>query len=564
MSRSHNKQIKIRAGTNVLMADLTLQAARCFTGLESLLEDARAAMQARVSLAGRIAESDQCAAHAFAWLATTVAALRQMLSWAQELEQTGRLGEIEQLLLQVSFGEFTAQVFGGIPMGQGETARLPDMFVDNSTARGRMNDSVRAVLAEANSAQARARLAELMAQQTGAPVFGISGLNDEMEEIRRQIRRFADEKIIPYAQSWHLENRLIPAELFRELSEMGVFGLTVPEEFDGAGMPKTAMCVVSEELSRGYLGVGSLATRSEIAAELVRCGGTERQKREWLPKIASGEAVPTAVFTEPGAGSDLGSLSTRAEADGEEYRIHGSKTWITHAARANMMTLLARTDPKTGDYRGLTMFLASKQPGDAAEPFPDEGISGAEIEVIGYRGMKEFQIDFDGFRVGRDRLLGGEPGKGFRQLMETFESARIQTAARAVGVAQSALEAALDYAKERRQFGKSLVEFPRVASKLALAAAEITASRQLTYYAAARKDSGRRCDLEAGMAKLLAARAAWSAADNAVQIHGGNGFALESPVSRILCDARILSIFEGASEIQAGVVAARLLNRGAN
>ncbi len=564
MSRSHQEQVRNRAGANVPMADFMLQAARCFTGLESLLEDARAAMQARVSPAGRIAESDQCAAHAFAWFATTVEALRQMLGWAQGLEQEGRLGEIEQLLLQVCFGEFTAQVFGGIPMGQGETARLPDMFVDSETAHRRMNDAVHAVLAGANSAAARVRLAELMAQQTGAPVFGVSGLNDEMEEIRGQIRRFADERIIPHAQAWHLENRLIPAELFDDLSAMGVFGLTVPEEFGGAGMPKTAMCVVSEELSRGYLGVGSLATRSEIAAELVRCGGTESQKREWLPKIASGEVIPAAVFTEPGAGSDLGSLSTRAEADGEDYRIHGSKTWITHAARANLMTLLARTDPGTGDHRGLTMFLAGKRPGNDAEPFPDEGISGTEIEVIGYRGMKEFQIDFDGFRVAGDRLLGGEPGKGFRQLMETFESARIQTAARAVGVAQSALEAALDYAGERRQFGKPLASFPRVASKLALAAAEIKASRQLTYFAAARKDRGRRCDLEAGMAKLLAARAAWTAADNAVQIHGGNGFALETPVSRILCDARILNIFEGASEIQAGVVAARLLNRRAN
>ncbi len=326
------------------------------------------------------------------------------------------------------------------------------------------------------------------------------------------------------------------------------------------GLGKEAMCVVTEELSRGYIGVGSLGTRSEIAAELIAAGGTEEQKRDWLPKIASGAVLPTAVFTEPDTGSDIASVKTRAIRHGDVYRIHGNKTWITHAARADLMVLLVRTNPAERGYQGLSLLLAEKPRGSDDKPFPVAGMSGTEIEVLGYRGMKEYEIAFDGFEVPAANLLGGVEGRGFKQLMQSFEAARIQTAARAVGVAQAALEAAHQYARERRQFGEPIVNFPRVADKIAMMAAEILIARQLTYFAARRKDSGKRCDLEAGMAKLLAARVAWSAADNAVQIHGGNGFALEFPVSRLLCDARILSIFEGAAEIQANVIARRLLD----
>jgi len=205
------------------------------------------------------------------------------------------------------------------------------------------------------------------------------------------------------------------------------------------------------------------------------------------------------------------------------------------------------------------MLIAEKPRGTDAEPFPVQGLSGGEIEVLGYRGMKEYELAFEGFEVPAGNLLGEVEGKGFAQLMQTFESARIQTAARAIGVAQSALDVGLRYAEERVQFGKALVNFPRVADKLTMMAVEINIARQLTYFSAREKDAGKRCDLEAGMAKLLGARVAWAAADNALQIHGGNGFALEYPVSRILCDARILSIFEGAAEIQAQVIARRLL-----
>jgi (2S)-methylsuccinyl-CoA dehydrogenase len=411
-----------------------------------------------------------------------------------------------------------------------------------------------------NTQAARLRLVELMQEQAGSVMFGASGLDEELEMIRDQFRRYAVEKVEPNAHDWHLKDELIPMEIIEELAEMGVFGLTIPEEYGGFGLSKASMCVVSEELSRGYIGVGSLGTRSEIAAELIIAGGTEEQKANWLPKIASAEILPTAVFTEPNTGSDLGSLRTRAvKDDNGDYKITGNKTWITHAARTHVMTLLARTDPETTDHRGLSMFLAEKTPGTDENPFPTEGMTGGEIEVLGYRGMKEYELGFDGFHVKRENLLGGEEGKGFKQLMETFESARIQTAARAIGVAQSALDIAMQYAQDRKQFGKPLIAFPRVASKLAMMAVEIMIARQLTYFSAWEKDNGHRCDLEAGMAKLLGARVAWAAADNGLQIHGGNGFALEYKISRVLCDARILNIFEGAAEIQAQVIARRLL-----
>ncbi|MBN9264566.1 MAG: acyl-CoA dehydrogenase, partial [Hyphomicrobium sp.] len=269
------------------------------------------------------------------------------------------------------------------------------------------------------------------------------------------------------------------------------------------------------------------------------------------------------VFTEPNTGSDLASLKTRAEKHGDVYKVYGQKTWITHPVRADVMTLLVRTNPNEPGYKGLSMLLAEKPRGSDENPFPAEGMTGGEIEVLGYRGMKEFDISFDGFEVPASQLLGGAEGQGFKQLMATFESARIQTAARAVGVAQSAMDLALKYALERVQFGKPIYAFPRVANKIAMMAVETMIARQITYYAAREKDEGRRCDLEAGMAKLLAARIAWANADNALQIHGGNGFALEYPVSRVLCDARILNIFEGAAEIQAQVIARRLLE-GAN
>lgn len=542
-----------------LIANLLPLTAQAATDAEAILSTAIAALRARCAPMGKpdaaLLEANQTAAHGVAWLATYAQALRQMQTWAEAADRNGQFGQMESLIHQIAFGEYLAQIFGGIPMSQGEIIRLADMGIAATPS----SDAARLIDA-GNTNAARMALVQLMQDNQGRATFGHAGLGEELEMIREQFRRFAEEKVIPHAHDWHLKDALIPMEIIAELAEMGVFGLTIPEEFGGFGLSKESMVVVSEELSRGYIGVGSLGTRSEIAAELILCGGTEAQKAQWLPKLASGEILPTAVFTEPNTGSDLGSLRTRAVLGDDGYTITGNKTWITHAARTQVMTLLARTDPASSDYRGLSMFLAEKTPGTDAAPFPTPGMTGGEIEVLGYRGMKEYELAFDGFKVKAENLLGGIEGQGFKQLMQTFESARIQTAARAVGVAQSALELGLDYAQSRKQFGKSLIDFPRVASKLAMMAVEIMVTRQLTYFSARQKDLGLRCDLEAGMAKLLGARVAWAAADNALQIHGGNGFALEYKISRVLCDARILNIFEGAAEIQAQVIARRLLD----
>tara|TARA_B110001450_G_scaffold49859_1_gene46459 strand:+ start:1347 stop:3005 length:1659 start_codon:yes stop_codon:yes gene_type:complete len=546
-----------------ILPNLLTLTAQAIPAADAVLDITKIKLQALVTTEGRVSneliEKNQTAAHGFAWVATYVESLRQMEKWALNLQGLGKFGEIEQLILQITFGEYLCQMAGGIPMNQGEIFRLHDIGLSQEEISTMMVPAVSELMQSANSQSARLRLVTLMQEHEADTMLGASGLDDELEMIREQFRRYSIEKIEPFAHDWHLKDELIPMDVIDELAEMGVFGLTIPEEYGGYGLSKVSMCVVSEELSRGYIGVGSLGTRTEIAAELIIAGGTEEQKQKWLPALASAEKLPTAVFTEPNTGSDLGALRTRAVQNGEDWSVTGNKTWITHATRTHMMTLLARTDSDTTNYKGLSMFLAEKTPGTDEVPFPTEGMTGGEIEVLGYRGMKEYELAFDNFHVKGENLLGGKPGKGFKQLMETFESARIQTAARAVGVAQSALDLAYRYSVDRKQFGKPLIEFPRVANKLAMMAVELMIARQLTYFSAFEKDQGRRCDIEAGMAKLLGARVAWAAADNALQVHGGNGFALEYKISRVLCDARILNIFEGAGEIQAQVIARRLL-----
>jgi (2S)-methylsuccinyl-CoA dehydrogenase len=552
-------QIDAAGGLVVLAQEATAAA-------EALLADATVEIRGRVMADGRtvsrMLDREQRAAHGLAWLATYVQALRQLAAYAARARDTGRLGETEDLIVRIGVGEYFAQILGGIPMSQGEIVRLADLGLNAAKVAARVTPAFEAAVTAGNSATSRARLVELMRGQHAATV-GDCLLDDTLEQIREEMRRFADSEVAPHAQQWHRTNSYIPLETIAHMGDLGVFGLTLPEEHGGMGLGKESMCVVSEELSRGYIGIGSIGTRSEIAAELILGSGTEAQKRKWLPKLASGDVLPTAVFTEPNTGSDLASLRTRATRTGDVYKVFGNKTWITHPVRADLMTLLVRTNPKEPGYQGLSMLLAEKPRGTDADPFPAAGMSGTEIEVLGYRGMKEYEIAFDGFEVKAENLLGGVEGMGFKQLMATFESARIQTAARAIGVAQAAMEQAMRYAETRIQFGGPIIGFPRVADKIAMMAVEIMIARQIAYYAAREKDKGRRCDLEAGMAKLLAARVAWAAADNAVQIHGGNGFALEYPISRILCDARILSIFEGAAEIQAQVIARRLLD-GAN
>lgn len=537
-------------------AELITQLETAANAAGAYAEAAKAAVRPLVSKNGKLdraaLDREQHVVHGLAWVATYAETLREVSDWARALTEAGKFGETEQLLAKLLVAEYSAQLAGGVPMTQVETIRPADFSID----------APRVALSVTQAE--KTRLAELLHEAQGRATFENTNLDADFEMIRDQFRSFADDKIMPHAHGWHCNDEFIPMSIVEEMGALGVFGLTIPEEYGGSGLGKTAMCVVSEELSRAWIGTGSLGTRSEIAAELILIGGTTEQKAEWLPRIASAEILPTAVFTEPNTGSDLGSLRTRAAKEGESYLVTGNKTWITHAARADVMTLLVRTDPSTTGFNGLSMLLAPKQRGDDANPFPTPGMSGGEIEVIGYRGMKEYELGFDGFKVPAANLLGGVEGQGFKQLMATFESARIQTAARAVGVAQSALELGLKYAIDRKQFGQEIFYFPRVSNKLVMIAAELMAARQITYFAARRKDSGKRCDLEAGMAKLLGARVAWAAADNALQIHGGNGFAVEYPISRVLADARILNIFEGAGEIQAMVIGRRLLEEGVN
>ena len=503
-------------------------------------------------------EVNQFQTHGYAWFETYRIGLRETLNWFINLSESGQASEIDASITIFAFSEYLLQMKNGIMMSQSEIIRPNDLGINDEDFKFIEDPSIAELLETGLSV----KIKNVIVDSLDKGIHASLGLNDEtLDMIQDQFKKFTEEEILPHANEWHLKDDLIPDETLQKMAELGVFSIAIPENYGGLGMGKVAMCVVTEELSRGFLAAGSLGTRAEIAGELIRLGGTEEQKQKYLPEIASGNLLTTAVFTEPNTGSDLGSLSTRAVLKDEDYIITGNKTWITHGARSDLMTVLARTDSEQKGYKGLSMFLVEKPRGTDENPFPMDGMTGSEIEVLGYRGMKEYEIGLDDIRVSKKQLLGEEEGKGFKKLMETFESARIQTAARAVGVAQNAIELALQYAKDRSQFGKQIIKFPRIFSKLAWMAMETTVARQLTLFSAREKDNDIRCDIEAGMAKLLAARVAWSNADSALQIHGGNGYALEYPISRVLCDSRILNIFEGAAEIQAQIVVKGLLTR---
>ena len=532
-----------------------LQAARGF------VHAARRGCADVVLVEGRVdstrANQHQRLLHGMAWIATTVEALSALADWYARARTQCADRRCEQVLVEIGFGEYLHQLLGGIAMSQNEFVRPMELGLTDAANELGSDDAVHWFLTHGNTASSRHELMTYL--RDGVELYEALG-DETLDLVRSQFRRFANERVLPSAQQWHLDDVLIPDDVVAEMAALGVFGVTVDTRYGGFGLGKLAMCVVSEELSRGWIAAGSLGTRSEIAAELIATSATPEQAQYWLPQIASGEVLPTAVFTEPDVGSDLGSIKTRAQCGTNgNWRVTGNKTWITHAARSDLMTLLVRTNPDSAGYDGLSMFLAPKPRGDDNNPFPATGMTGGEIRVLGYRGMKEYEIGFDGFEMEPDCLLGGIEGRGFKQLMQTFESARVQTAARATGVAFSAFDLGFSYAEQRRQFERPLVAFARVADKLALMITEAVMARELSYFAAREKDKQRRCDIEAGMAKLLAARVAWSNADTALQIHGGNGYSLEYPISRVLCDARILNIFEGAGEIQAHVIGRGLL-----
>jgi (2S)-methylsuccinyl-CoA dehydrogenase len=384
-------------------------------------------------------------------------------------------------------------------------------------------------------------------------------LTEEHKEIRRSVREFVDRQIVPIADELDNAEKEIPMPVIRKMAELGYFGLIFPPEHGGMGLDTLAMAIVTEELSRGWLSVGSVMTRMIITGTLILAHGTDEQKRKFLPRICSGELLTAAAFTEPDVGSDTASMKLRAArtADGRGYELHGEKTWCTFANRAHVLTVLARTIPDAHPrHKGLSILLVEKEPGDGFHP---PQLSGGAIPTIGYKGMKSYSLGFDGYFCPKENLLGGEEGKGFYQLMATYEYARIQTAARAVGVAQAALEAAVKYAKERVQFGKPIGEHQVIRHKLAHMATELEAARQLCYFAAARKDEGGRVDLEAGFAKAFGAEMAERVTSEAMQVFGGYGYSREYPVQRFWRDARVFRIFEGTSEIQYEVIARRLL-----
>lgn len=509
-------------------------------------------------LSGTVANARQRELHGLAWIATLAETVTQAAKRAEWLTSSGRMRDIDRAALSIGVGEYLNQLAYGIPISQNEIIRPTELGLDEAAERLRNDSAAAWFLARGNTAATRRAIVDAVLEGDG---INESTGDETLDLIREQYRRFTLERIIPDAHAWHLEDALLPDAILDEMAAMGTFGVCIPEEFGGLGLGKTAMCVVTEELSRGWIAAGSIGTRSEIAGELIGSAGTPEQKERWLPGIASGEVLPTAVFTEPDTGSDLARLRTRATRDKAGWRLDGAKTWITHASRSDLMTVLARSVSGSTSHDGLSMFLVPKSRGTQADPFPEEGLTGGDIKVLGYRGMREYELAFSGMMVEQDALLGGIEGAGFKQLMHTFEGARIQTAARALGVAMRAFELGLAYAVERKQFSQAIVAFPRVSDKLALMLAEIVMARAITYHAAHEKDQGRRCDIEAGMAKLLAARVAWSNADVSLQIHGGNGYALEYEISRVLCDARILNIFEGAAEIQAHVIGRGLLSR---
>jgi len=401
-------------------------------------------------------------------------------------------------------------------------------------------------------------------------VQGPRHLDPDFELVQDTFRRFAEQEVRPAAEEIHRHNLDIPDRVIRGLAEVGAFGGSVPEQYGGFAASGEgeylAMVAATEELSRGSLGVGgSLITRPEILCRALVAGGTEEQKHHWLPKLASGELMAGIAVTEPDFGSDVANLRVAARADGDGWRINGVKTWATFAARADVLMVLARTDPdRAKGHRGLSLFIVEKErvEGHGFDLSQPQGgkMEGRAIDTIGYRGMHSYEVAFDNWYVPGENLIGGEGGmgRGFRLPMQGFENGRLQTAARAVGVMQAAYEAAYDYATQRDVFGRPLLDYQLSRAKLARMAVVIQGSRQFAYQVARKMASGP-ARLEAAMVKAYVCRAAEWVTREAMQIHGGMGYAEEFPVSRYFVDARVLSIFEGADEVLALKVIARNL-----
>jgi len=379
-------------------------------------------------------------------------------------------------------------------------------------------------------------------------------LKEEHLEMQRAVRRFTDEKIVPIADKLDREEAEIPQEILDEMGKLGYFGILIPTEYDGLGLDMVSYVVVTEELSRGWLGVGSVIARNVGTGEVLLHGGTEEQKRRFLPGMAAGLLQTASAGTEAEAGSDAANMRLKAVRRGDEYVLNGTKMFCTFANKANILFTYARTADVKPKHRGISLFLVEKD----RDRFKPPQLVGNRIMTVGYHGMNTYELVYEDCRVPVGNLVG-EEGRGFYLLMSGYEVARIQFSARSIGVAQAAFEAALKYAKERVQFDQPIAKFQAIRFKLADMATDIALARQFTYYAAAKRDRGERCDLEAGMAKLFAAEMTLKHTWNAVQIHGGYGYTKEFPVNRYWRDAGLLPIGEGTTEIQREIIARRLL-----
>ena len=383
-----------------------------------------------------------------------------------------------------------------------------------------------------------------------------SALTPELHSLQQRLRQFADENIASVAQDLHLRGEEIPDRVLEGIVEQGVFTLPFRKEIGGSGLGAMGMVVATEELGRAWFAAGALPARNWMATLMLDKFGTDDQKRRWLPGVVSGRLQCAHSATEPEAGSDAANIQVRATRHGDTYRISGLKRWCTHANRADLILTFCRTGDGASKHDGISLLVVEKPRGDNFVP---PSLTARRIETIGYHGMKTYELTFDEHEVPAANLLGGEEGKGFRQLMGCYELVRLQFAFRCIGLAQAAFEAALDYAKTRKQFGKPISQFQLIRAKLADMATQVETARQLGYSVAAKYDAGGRLDLEAGIAKLFASEMAQRVCLDAMQVHGGNSMALEYPVNRFWRDSSLCTVGEGTSEIQREIIARRIL-----
>ncbi len=384
-------------------------------------------------------------------------------------------------------------------------------------------------------------------------------LNDDEAMLVETVRQFVDKEVKPTVREREHANEY-PEAWIEQMKRIGIYGLAIPEEYGGTPVSMPCYVQVTQELARGWMSLAGAMGGHTVVAKLLSLFGTEEQKQQYLPPMATGELRATMALTEPGGGSDLQNMTTTAlpvaGADGakDQLVVNGSKTWISNARRSGLIALLCKTDPAaTPRHKGISVLLVEHGPGLTVS---------RDLPKLGYKGVESCELSFDGYRVPTSAILGGQAGKGFSQMMKGLETGRIQVASRALGVATAALEDALAYAQQRESFGQPIWKHQAVGNYLADMATKLTAARQLTRYAAERYDSGERCDMEAGMAKLFASEVAMEIALNAVRIHGGYGYSTEYDVERYFRDAPLMIVGEGTNEIQRNVIAAQLVSRG--